>query len=230
VDVDVIVPVYNGERFVRRAVNSALRQALEGGRVTIWCIDDGSVDGSWELLQQLAANPCVRILKQQNRGTAAARNTAIRQGSAELIAFLDQDDEWLDGSLAARVAVLRGRPEVGYVTGLQDMVTEDGSLPSWARGEWLANPVQPGPLPSALVVRRACFERVGYLEESLSAGGDDADWFARARRHQVPHVMLDSVVVRRSIRNDNQSADPATGGDLLAMVRRHLNAQGEDRR
>lgn len=226
-DVDVIIPVFNGARFVERAIASVRSQTRDAVREII-CIDDASTDGSGAVLDRLAAvEPRLVVLTQPgNGGVAAARNRGVRHGRAEAIAFLDQDDEWLPDKLEAQLDALERDLELGYVVGQQQMILDPGATrPGWCRPEWLEAP-QNGFLPSALLVRRECFERVGLLDERYRAGADDTDWFARARRLEVPFLNLDRVVMRRAIHGDNLSREHAGGAELLAMVRRLTSTEG----
>lgn len=220
-DVDVIIPVYRGERVVERAVRSVLDQRE---RVTAIVVDDASPDGSAALIRRLAeADARVRpVTLEHNGGVARARNVGIAAGSAPLVAFLDQDDVWPEGSLAARVAALAAAPEAGYVTGRQRIMLDQGAeRPSWVRPDWLDEP-QAGVIPGALLARRALFDRVGGFDESLRYGGDDSDWIARTRRAGITSLALDDVVLTRYVHGANRSAHPGTDADLLTVVRRHL--------
>lgn len=227
-DLDVIIPVYNGARLVGRAVDSVRAQDVRGGP-RILCVDDGSTDGSREVLSELSrTDDRIEVLSTPgNCGVGVARNVAIGAGSSEFVAFLDQDDEWTVGSLARRAEVLRREPDVGFVVGLQQLVLDEGiERPGWVRPEWLVEP-QAGYIPSALLVRRSVIERVGLFDESFHAGGDDTDWFARARRMAVQSRMVDDVVFHRYVHAYNVSADPRTSDDLLRVVRTHVRGLEE---
>ena len=218
--VDVIIPVYNGSRFVARAVASVLDQRVP---VVVHCVDDGSSDDSVAVLESLAASDDRVTLHRSavNAGVAAARNRAILAGTAPFVAFLDQDDEWMPGKLEVQLAALAARPGVGWVVGHQRMVLEAGAVrPAWCRPEWLDGP-QMGFLPGTLLARREAFLAVGLFDETLLNGGDDTDWFARARRSGVAGELLDDVVLRRWVHERNGSSNPRTNDDLLALVRRH---------
>lgn len=222
-DVDVIIPVYNGARFVRRAIRSALDQSFTGS-VTVWCIDDASTDESMAVLTTTAAtDERITVLSnERNQGVAATRNRGVREASGEFIAFLDQDDEWWPDKLERQVAALTADPTLGYVVGLQQISLEEGEpQPGWTRTEWFERP-QLAYLPSALLVRRTSFLEIGYFEESLALGGDDTDWFARARRRAVPHRLLHAPLVKRHIHRGNASSNSGSDHHLLAAVRRHI--------
>lgn len=109
--VSVIVPAYNAEKYVLEAIRSINDQNYKP--IEILLIDDGSTDGTVELVKQEA--PHVRIIQQANAGASAARNTGLSQARGELIAFLDADDGWYPGKLLAQVDYLQQHPEVGVV-------------------------------------------------------------------------------------------------------------------
>lgn len=98
--IDVIVPVYNGENFLSRSVESLLAQTFQDFVVTL--VDDGSADGSAALCEQYAARDSrVRLLRQENAGPSAARNRAVERSEAAYIAFVDADDRVSENYLFA---------------------------------------------------------------------------------------------------------------------------------
>lgn len=113
-ELDVIIPCFNAEATLERAVESALRQP----EVTrIWLVDDGSTDGTANLIGRLK-NRHPRIESEtmpRNGGAAKARNWAALQSRADIIAFLDADDEYEDGALAAPLFVFTHYPEIALV-------------------------------------------------------------------------------------------------------------------
>ena len=116
VRVSVIIPVYNGEAHIERAVESVRAQTFAAYEVLI--VDDGSRDRSLEVARACAARDPdrVRVLQHPggvNRGVAAARNLAARDARGEFLAFLDADDAWLPGKLEQQVAFLDRHPELG---------------------------------------------------------------------------------------------------------------------
>jgi len=93
--VSVIIPCYNREEYLGRAINSVMRQSLPCLEIIV--IDDGSTDASSTVAQQFAANSekiPIRYFYQSNAGPAGARNTGILKSSAPFLAFLDSDDHW----------------------------------------------------------------------------------------------------------------------------------------
>jgi glycosyltransferase involved in cell wall biosynthesis len=222
----VVIPVFNGVRTLRRAINSVLAQTVDAN-VAILCLDDCSTDGSLNLLADLAGEvPGLRVhANPTNIGVSATRNLAISMTTQQFVSFLDQDDEWLPDKLERQLAVFAERADVGYVVGRQRFVLDSDEVrPAWVRPEWFDEP-QAGYLPSALIVRRSTFDAIGVFDEGMRIGGDDTDWFARARRQGVPFVHLEEPVLTRHVHGRNLSSDPGTSDELLALVRRHVTAK-----
>lgn len=113
--IDVIIPCYNAENTLQRAVQSALNQAQLG---TLWLIDDGSTDSTFQLAKQFEAQLPDKIKVEklpQNSGAAKARNWGALQSEADLIAFLDADDAYENQALQVAEAIFLHRPEVALV-------------------------------------------------------------------------------------------------------------------
>ena len=96
--ISVIIPVYNGVKWIERCILSVMAQEIKN--IEIICIDDGSTDGSYEKLQNLKKkyNNLV-VIRQKNQGVSVARNTGIKNAIGKWIAFLDIDDIWLPNVL-----------------------------------------------------------------------------------------------------------------------------------
>ncbi|MCH5279569.1 MAG: glycosyltransferase family 2 protein [Christensenellaceae bacterium] len=105
--ISVIIPVFNGEDRVERAIESVLSQTVENMEIII--VDDGSTDGTYEVIERIAEKDLrIRILRNSiNIGTAKARNRAIDECRGELVAFLDSDDTWHPEKLEKQLDVFR---------------------------------------------------------------------------------------------------------------------------
>src|SRR2546430_1228645 len=110
--VSVILPVYNREKSVARAVESVLAQTYRPLELIV--VDDGSTDGTRGVLEQFGGR--IALLRQPNAGAYSARNLGLRHARGELVAFIDSDDIWLPHRLSAQVPLMR-RPDVGLVFG-----------------------------------------------------------------------------------------------------------------
>ncbi|PJG86048.1 glycosyltransferase family 2 protein [Conservatibacter flavescens] len=113
--IDIIIPVYNAEKTLMRAVKSVLNQPHFG---QLWLIDDCSKDNSFTLMQQLASQYPHKIQIEQmpkNVGPAKARNWGALQSQSEFIAFLDADDAYEQDALEVASSVFAFRPEISVV-------------------------------------------------------------------------------------------------------------------
>ncbi len=111
--ISAVIPAYNSEAFIRRAIDSVLAQTLPPCEIIV--VDDGSTDGTRQAVQPYGNR--IRYIRQNNQGASAARNTGIQAASGEWIAFLDADDEWLPDRLALQSRLLEQYPVLNWVTG-----------------------------------------------------------------------------------------------------------------
>ena len=132
--VSVILTSYNYARFVGQAIDSVFAQTYRNCELII--VDDGSTDGSPEVIRKALADApfASRVLYQENRGQAAAMNTAFAEVKGEIVAFLDSDDHWTPTKLEEMLAFIRAQPDGGVY---QHQV-EDG------RGKAVLDPVCSG--------------------------------------------------------------------------------------
>ena len=211
VPVAAIVPLFNGRRFIREAIDSILAQAVKPREIVV--VDDGSTDGGGALLE---AYPEVRVVRQPNAGEAAARNRGIRESSEPLIALLDQDDLWLPRKLASQVRVLEADPSIDIAFAQHRLIVEDAA--DWFRQDALAR-VLTAELPGSMVVRRAAFERIGPYREDMKLGSD-VDWILRARDAGMKSQLVEEVLLLRRMHRANSSIDGARFmADLLRAAR-----------
>jgi 2-polyprenyl-6-hydroxyphenyl methylase/3-demethylubiquinone-9 3-methyltransferase len=185
--VSVIMPAYNVAAYLEAAVDSLLRQTYRDLEVVI--VDDGSTDGTSEIARTLVERDPARItvIHQENRGLAAARNTALRAARARVIALLDSDDVWEPGFLAAQMSILEAHPEIDIVTGNARFLG----------GPKHGTPVRPHPdrrpeprLSTILadeeaifimsVFRRRVYETIGGFNEQLRTNEDYEYWLRAA--------------------------------------------------
>lgn len=194
--VSVIIPTYNRAWCLRQAVDSVLSQEFEAFELIV--VDDGSTDDTPQLLE--GYGDAIRTLRQENRGVSAARNAGIAAARAEVIAFLDSDDRWLPGKLARQVAFFASHP--------QALICQTEEL--WVRNGRRVNPgkrhfKRSGMIfepslelclvsPSAVMVRRELFDRVGVFDERLPACEDYDLWLRVSCRFPVHLIDIPLIV------------------------------------
>ena len=181
--VSVVMPAYNVAWCIGRAVDSVLAQDFRARELIV--VNDGSTDGTRALLEGYGA--AISVVDQENRGMSAARNAGIRSARGTYVAFLDSDDWWLPGKLTQQVALMQGRPEIGFCSTVVRVEDGDGRLLNLWRcpngsTEILAtlfaqNAAIAGGC-SAVMVRKDLIDRVGLFDESLR-GFEDPDLWIR---------------------------------------------------
>ncbi len=218
--VSVIIPVYNGARYLRAALESVFAQTYRSFEVIV--VDDGSADDSGIIAQSF---PEVRYLHQTNQGVAAARNHGIEAARGEFFAFLDQDDLWTPDKLRLQIEYLRSHPDVGYTLTQQKFFLDPGAtLPAWFRKE-LFDSVHTGWVLGTLVVRRTTFEQVGNFVTGYSAA-NDSDWFFRAKAAAIPMAVVPELLLLKRIHDANDSARAKEIlSELLKVVKTSLDRQ-----
>lgn len=219
--VTVALPVFNGAQFVEQAIESVLGQ--RGWDIHLVSVDDGSTDASAAILTERAAtDPRISVIHfERNRGVAVARNAAIASRNDPLVAMIDQDDTWVPDRLDIGWQALANDPALAFSTGHVEFDEPDGPLPSWFRPEWLDGP-QPGNVFGTLLAWRGRgWNAVGGLDETLRSGGDDTDWFIRARDLGIAHRMVPEVLLRRRVHDANASQrTSASIPELFEVLRR----------
>jgi glycosyltransferase involved in cell wall biosynthesis len=187
IKVSVIIPVFNREKVIRRAIDSALAQTLHELEVIV--VDDGSTDGTREVVGSYT-DPRIKYLRHPKKMfAAAARNTGMRIAHGEYIAFLDSDDEWLPDKLQLQINVLEhADQEWGCIySGAYIHKNNQSSIS-------LYKPTKEGVLLSpyfksqiviwtpTFLFRRECLKIVGFMDTSLQRG-QDRDFYIRMLSH-----------------------------------------------
>jgi glycosyltransferase involved in cell wall biosynthesis len=224
--IDVVVPAFNAARYLDEALASVLSQDHAAHRVIV--VDDGSTDGTADVAAKFGAP--VEITRRRNGGAAAARNAGIVRSEAAFLAFLDADDRWIAHKLSRQAAALDSDPAIDFVLSLVRAFASP-ELPEAERAALEAQQPRPfeGWVAGSMLIRRASFDRVGPFVEDLRVG-EAVDWFSRARRAGLNHLIVPEVLVERRLHRHNttrlQAADRR--GYLLA-AKRHVDRLRKDR-
>ena len=224
--VSVIIPTHNRPAFLREALASVCAQTYRDVETVV--VDDGSAPTARAATQRVIAEFArgqdlpVRCIVQPHRGVSAARNRGVRASRGALLAFLDSDDVWLPDKLAQQVALFDAQPRT------QICQTEE----IWLRRGVRVNPraVHRKPdgdvflaslarcvvSPSAVMLRRALFERVGGFDETLLACEDYDLWLRIAVNESVP--LIDVPLILKRGGHDDQLSRRYWGMDRFRVV------------
>lgn len=227
--VTIVVPLFNGGRFIETTLTSVLAQTFR--RFEVIVVDDGSTDDGPDVVRAHLSDPRLRLVENSHLGVASARNAgaAFASGHSDHLVFLDADDVWKPHALAAMVDALERRPDAAGAFVLADYIDDDGNVlregdfPRHMRGRerldqgrlvpcdatadvnveqlFLSNPVYP---PSCLLVRRTAFEAAGGFEGRYLA--EDWEFVVRLAK-RGPLVPVDRVMVGYRRHSANASGD-----------------------
>lgn len=212
-----VIPLYNGAKFIEGALRSVFAQTRQPDEIMI--IDDGSTDDGVAVVERLSASHPVTLIRRDNGGQSSARNLAVACSKSDLIAPLDQDDEWYPHHLSELVKPFeedRQGPPLGWVYGNYDLIDHDGLLVSTSflneagvsvehpkRSLWKMLAADMMVLPCSALISRAAFEEAGGFDERL-CGYEDDDLFLRIFRRGYTNVYIDTPLCR--YRSHRQSA------------------------
>ena len=224
--VSVVIPAYNVEDCLERAVHSVLAQTRPCQEIIV--VDDGSTDDTARLAAEFVG---VRVVRQAHAGAAAARNAGVRASSCDLVAFLDADDEWLEDKLMRQLP-LHG-PDVVLSFTASNEFGFSGEDRGDTFGDWA--PVSGADAwknllavnfiaTPTVIARRADLMAAGGFDTSLPVGEDQDMWIRLALRGAVDFTRESLVKVH--LRPGSLSGGPVE--DQLEhtwpMILRHLTA------
>jgi GT2 family glycosyltransferase len=195
--ISVIIPTYNYGHFLREAIDSVLAQTWPALEVIV--VDDGSTDDTPRILADYGDR--IRVIRQENLGASAARNTGIAAARGEWVAFLDSDDLWRPWKLECDAARIAADPDLGMVhcgaeqfdnTG-KTLFVFLGGLEGWVAPDLLRFDREVIAAPgSGLTVRKAAAEEVGGYDPRLDASEDWDFCYRLACRYRagfIPEVL-----------------------------------------
>jgi glycosyltransferase involved in cell wall biosynthesis len=218
--VSVIIPVYNGARFLGRAIESVVSQTYPNWELIV--VDDGSTDETLRVLSAFGSR--LQVIRQENLGQSVARNTGMQSARGEYIAFLDSDDMWDSEFLETMVSVASQHPQASvYYCSARLMDAEGRDLPQLTsaclaptnliyktllRANFL--------IVGAVLIRRSAILAVGLFDPSLRAVEDWDLWLRLARNHVF--VGIPKCLVRKRLHSSSLSTDVCQMRQAIAYV------------
>lgn len=189
----VVIPYYNRPQFIGEAIDSIRSQTRAASEIIV--VDDGSRPEGAAALDRLPKN--VTVIRQQNRGPAAARNVGVTAASSEWIAFLDDDDSWKPERLQVLGDYIGAHPECRVIHNA--IVDSNGVLYRKATldlSHFLFALVG-GALPSSTMIRRDELMAAGLMNPAIRIV-EDYDCFIRVSMHCLFHYVDEPLTIRRS--------------------------------
>lgn len=203
--VSVIIPTYNREKLILKALDSVFNQTFEDYEILI--IDDASTDRTEQVIQELN-HPKIRYYKlDKNQGQCIARNVGIKKAKGEFIGFLDSDDEWLPEKLQKQVACFDNGPErLGSVYCYsysknalrgESVLIEGNYFRGDIHGRFLQGFCPPS--PTLFLVKRSAVDSVNGFDEKLVTFVDLDLWIRISESHEFDYVEEPLIIKHEQI-------------------------------
>lgn len=245
-NISVVIPCYNAVSYIAATLRSVLAQQGVGMEVIV--VDDGSTDGGPELIAR--DFPQVKLLRQPNRGVAAARNLGIEHASQAWVAFVDADDIWLPGKLQAQWALLQAHPEahMAYAAWqvwpsteadppaslLAELQATASDTPRWAGASGWIYPellLDCCVWTSTVLAERALLQELGGFDADLRIGEDYDLWLRASRVTPILRVPQPLALYRHHPGGVTKLAPRANHkGEVVGRALRRWGLQSPDGR
>lgn len=192
--VSVIIPTHNRAAFLQAAIQSVLNQTFQDFEIIV--VDDASKDETGEVVRSFTDQRIRYIRHETNKGQGATRNAGLRHASGEYVALLDDDDEWMPQKLEKQVRLLDSTSaKVGMVyTGVSRVEVSSRRLISQLipekRGSLFEEMCEKNWIGgcSTVLLRRACFEKIGWFDEGLAAQADYDMWLRISKEFDIEYI------------------------------------------
>ena len=196
--ISVIIPVYNGEKYLAQAIGSVLNQTRPPEEIIV--VDDGSTDDSAQTAQNLSGN--IRVLRNMHAGVCKARNTGAAKANGKYIAFLDADDLWDKDKLSLQLNALISQPEPdAVICQMKDFISPD-LAPDQQKRYIIETQAKTGYCAGCLFISRELFLQTGGFCETQNIF-EAAEWFSRFKKAGHTLCILDRLLLHRRIHGTN---------------------------
>lgn len=192
--VSVVMSVWNGERYLREALDSILQQTY--ARLEVVVVDDGSTDQSNSIIREYGQR--VQLITQNNRGQAAGVNAGIALATGKYLAFQDADDTWALDKLERQHNVLADESlEAAFCLSQQFVSPELLDAAKFKPRQ----DVMVGEQASCMLIRRAAFDRIGHFDPTSKTAF--IEWLGRAKQMMLSYMVIDEVLHYRRLHPAN---------------------------
>ncbi len=223
--ISVIIPVFNREKTIKRAIESVKNQTLKAHEIIV--VNDGSTDNTLNILKSIEE---IKVISQENLGVSAARNAGIEMAKGEWIAFLDSDDWWFEEKLEKQMNFHKKYPDI-LISQTDEIWIKNGIKINKAKrfrkklqGKIFKESLQMCHIsPSAVMIHRSVFEDVGLFDTSLPACEDYDLWLRISKKYYVG--LIDEPLIAKTGGHEDQLSMKYWGMDrfrIKAMLK-HIN-------
>jgi len=196
--VSVIIPVWNGEKYLEEAISSVLAQTYKHLEVII--VNDGSTDGTEDIAKTFSGE--IKYFIQSNKGAGAARNLGIKKAMGDYLAFLDADDVWMDSKVARQISVFQEKRKVDMVFCWMENFLCPDSGGSYKKPESGSRNIMAAYLPGTAMIKTESFHKAGFFTTDYNVG-EFVEWYSRAKEKGLKDFLINEVLLKRRIHGEN---------------------------
>jgi glycosyltransferase involved in cell wall biosynthesis len=231
--VSIVIPVYNGARYMRAAIDSALAQTYQNIEVLV--VNDGSDDGGQTDSIARSYGQRLRYFPQENGGVASALNRGIREMKGRYFAWLSHDDAFLPEKIASQVDFLNKNKAFAACYSDYFRIDAAGAITGKVAMPWLPREKALKALfgrqyinGSTMVIKRECFDQVGMFDEHLRYTQDMEMWFRLLQRFEIGRVPQALAEQRVHPEQGSRETKPFQKEAQLIFDRLFANIYGKD--
>lgn len=207
----VVISVYNKERFIAATLDSVMAQTVQDFEVVI--LNDGSTDGSHDILKNYANNPQIRLYSEENKGAAAGRNYVINKAEGAYIALLDADDYWKPDYLAEHARLIEKYPNESVFATNSEVISKgktlqrDYSVSIEGATDMVFDYFESSYMESILhssttVIKKEAFDEVGLYNPGIRSGQDTDLYVRLGLKYRVvfsPKICVQYLIIENSL-------------------------------
>lgn len=217
--VSVVMPAFNGEKYIASAIASCLNQFADNDELIV--VDNASTDDTARIVRDYPDHR-IKYHFESRKGVAAARNKGLRHVQGAFVAFLDCDDLWPDGRQEALMGLLDAHPAVDACYGRIRLLFDN---PDTSRSALLDGALTPIVLLAPFLFRRKIIEQIGEMDETLPSA-EDGDYLIRMQEADARLLSWDgdALIYRQHETNMTLKREQFKSGQLGALARKiHRN-------
>lgn len=195
--ISVVMPVYNGERYLAESIESILKQNVD--RIELIIVDDGSTDRTSSIIHEYGQ--ACQYVCQEHRGASAARNRGVNLAKGDFIAFNDADDIWSPDKLSVQLQAFATDPDLDMVFGLIEQF-HSPELSEAFKIRVHCPKSHEGQSIVSMLIKKTSFFSIGLFSENWAIG-ELIDWFIRAKEKHLTYVTVPQIVLYRRLHENN---------------------------
>lgn len=220
--ISVILPVYNGDKYLNESIRSVINQDFKNFELII--VDGNSVDSTVEIAKKFSES---QIIYQDNQGISDAFNSGIKKAKGKFIAFQSCDDIWTENKLKLQLNFLQNNSDIQYTTSKFKYFKEDNEpIPTGFKEELLEKELN-GQTLETFFGRKKLFNEVGLFDTEFSSALD-VEWFSRLNDMKIKNHRIDVVLLLKRLHSRNLSLNEKNNRyQILKALRKSINRKNK---